>query len=218
MSRFMTRAGVAVLMLPLAACMNMSGLSGTSKYACAAPEGVACESVSGVYANAIHDNLPSQRRGAGEPTQPAPSERPSAEPTSTQERLAPPRPLPPAAALDTSAPTTSSLRSQARYLRLWIKPWEDLDGDLFDQAHVYVQVDLGRWQIDHLRQRIRERYAPLKPPVSAGVSPQRDGSAGPEPSPAWAVEHPTQPPTQAPAGRPAPSLAPSAGGPFGRPQ
>jgi conjugal transfer pilus assembly protein TraV len=218
MSRFLLRAAMAVLMSPLAACMNMSGLSGASKYACAAPEGVACESVSGVYANAIHDNLPSQRRGTGEPTQPAPSERPSSEPTSTQERLAPTRPLPPAAALEASVLTSSSLRSQARYLRLWIKPWEDLDGDLFDQAHVYVQVDLGRWQIEHLRQRIRERYAPLKPPVSAGAPPQRDWSAGPEPSPAWAVEHPTQHPTQAPTGRPAPSLAPPAGGPVGRPQ
>ena len=49
------------LLLPLGACMNMSGLGGDSKYACKAPEGVACDSVSGTYANAVHNNLPSQR-------------------------------------------------------------------------------------------------------------------------------------------------------------
>jgi hypothetical protein len=39
----------------------MSGLSGSSDYACKAPDGVTCDSVSGTYANAIHNNLPSQR-------------------------------------------------------------------------------------------------------------------------------------------------------------
>ena len=47
--------------LVLAGCTSLSGLSGTSDYACKAPEGVTCDSVSGTYANAIHNNLPSQR-------------------------------------------------------------------------------------------------------------------------------------------------------------
>ena len=55
------RIGTLGLLLPLGACMNMSGLGGDSKYACKAPEGVACDSVSGTYANAVHNNLPSQR-------------------------------------------------------------------------------------------------------------------------------------------------------------
>jgi conjugal transfer pilus assembly protein TraV len=62
------------------------------------------------------------------------------------------------------AVTPSPLRTQARILRLWIKPWEDADGDLYDQGYVYVQVDNGQWQIDHVQRQIRDRYAPLKPP------------------------------------------------------
>ena len=74
-------------------------------------------------------------------------------------------------------------------LRLWTKPWEDADGDLWDQGYVYVQVDAGRWQIDHVRQRIRDQYAPLRPP----------------PAPA---------PTALPAGTPPPA-EPEAAGPTG---
>ena len=41
MSTTTLRLCAMALLLPLAACVNMSGLSGGSKYACAAPEGVA---------------------------------------------------------------------------------------------------------------------------------------------------------------------------------
>ena len=61
MKTLVLRIGALCLLLPLGACMNMSGLGGDSKYACKAPEGVACDSVSGTYANAVHNNLPSQR-------------------------------------------------------------------------------------------------------------------------------------------------------------
>ena len=53
-----TALGATVL---LAACTNMSGLSGSSSFACKAPDGVTCDSVSGTYANAVQNNLPSQR-------------------------------------------------------------------------------------------------------------------------------------------------------------
>ena len=58
----------------------------------------------------------------------------------------------------------SPLRSQTRVLRLWFKPWEDADHDLYDQGYVYVQIDNGRWLIDHAQQRIRDAYAPVRPP------------------------------------------------------
>jgi len=48
--------------LTLSSCMSMSGLGGDSKYACKAPDGVTCDSVSGTYANAVANNLPSQRK------------------------------------------------------------------------------------------------------------------------------------------------------------
>ena len=189
MSTTTLRLCAMALLLPLAACVNMSGLSGGSKYACAAPEGVACDSVSGTYANALHENLPSQRTSgtaAGDaaapsrsavPVAPAPARQPLAAPTAAN------------ALAGTGDAPALALRSQARVLRLWTKPWEDADGDLWDQGYVYVQVDTGRWQIDHVRQRIRDQYAPLRPP----------------PAPA---------PTALPAGTPPPA-EPEAAGPTG---
>lgn len=162
------RLAAASLLLPLAGCVSMSGLGGDSKYACAAPEGVACDSVSGTYANAVHNNLPSQQGRSSAPAR----EQPTAPPSGAAMTR---RQMP--SGIENSSSTT--LRSQARVLRLWAKPWEDADGDLWDQGYVYVQVDAGRWQIDHVRQRIRDRYAPLRPPPAAAASPS--GATAPEP-------------------------------------
>jgi len=157
---------IGARLLPLAAalalsgCMSMSGLGGDSKYACKAPDGVTCDSVSGTYANAVANNLPSQRkRQASRSTDQVErqAQRPAAAPRAG---------LPPADG-SSSQEAGSALRAQARYLRLWIKPWEDIDGDLYDQAHVYVQIDQGRWLIDHVQQRIRDAYTPLRPPPAA---------------------------------------------------
>ncbi|KIN88333.1 type IV conjugative transfer system lipoprotein TraV [Thauera sp. SWB20] len=157
MKTLILRIVTACLLLPLGACMNMSGLGGGSKYACKAPEGVACDSVSGTYANALHHNLPSQRARRS----PAARQEESGEraPQATTRAAAP------ATAGDAGPGVAPSpLRSQARVLRLWIKPWEDADGDLYDQGYVYVQVDNGQWLIDHMQRQIRDAYAPLKPP------------------------------------------------------
>jgi conjugal transfer pilus assembly protein TraV len=152
----------------LAGCVNMSGLSGNSSYACKAPEGVTCDSVSGTYANAIHDNLPSQRPRAGaafEPAAPAP----------------PPVRDDNALRVAASLPSPTQLRSSARILRLWFKPWEDADRDLYDQGYVYVQIDAGQWLIDHAQRQIRDAYAPLRPPPrnTSSASEPRNGAALP---------------------------------------
>ena len=72
----------------------------------------------------------------------------------------------------------SPLRSQARVLRLWIKPWEDADGDLYDQGYVYVQVDNGQWLIDHVQRQIRDAYAPLKPPPKSAPDTATESNPG----------------------------------------
>ena len=142
----------------LGGCTSLSGLSGTSDYGCKAPEGVTCDSVSGTYANAIHNNLPSQRArrpaNAGADYGAAPM------------RSAAPVAASAASALTVAAPAalTSPLRSSARILRLWFKPWEDADRDLYDQGYVYVQIDAGQWLVDHARRQIRDAYAPLRAP------------------------------------------------------
>ncbi len=172
-----------VVISSLSGCMSMSGLGGDSKYACKAPDGVTCDSVSGTYANAVANNLPSQRK------------RQSAVNASQAERQAP-KPLVARASLPAAGGSSpqeagSALRSQARYLRLWIKPWEDIDGDLYDQAHVYVQIDQGRWLIDHVQQRIRAAHTPLRPPPAASTAtPANDSSVRSEAAPAIARPSP----------------------------
>lgn len=146
----------------LAGCTSLTGLGGDSHYACKAPEGVACQSVSGTYANvAATGQAAPARADKASPASPPP----------TAGR--PPDPL-----ARPQATAASPLRSASKVLRLWIKPWEDLDGDLFDQGYVYVQVDTGLWLLDHLQRSIRESYAPLRPPVTQpGSREARDGPA-----------------------------------------
>ena len=172
--------------LTLSGCMSMSGLGGDSKYACKAPDGVTCDSVSGTYANAVANNLPSQRK------------RHAATDASPAERQASKSAVPRAGLLAAGGSSTqeagAALRAQARYLRLWVKPWEDIDGDLYDQAHVYVQIDQGRWLIDHVQQRIRDAYTPLRPPPAASsTAPVTKSAARAEAAPAIARPSPLLP-------------------------
>jgi conjugal transfer pilus assembly protein TraV len=144
----------------------MSGLSGSSSFACKAPDGVTCDSVSGTYANAVQNILPSQRPKAAAASSPAAAA--SAVPAV---RSSSPRPAVPA-----MSPTT--LRSSPRVLRLWFKPWEDADHDLYDQGYVYVQIDSGRWLMDHVQRKVRDSYAPLRPPPRTAAEP-KEGAAPP---------------------------------------
>jgi conjugal transfer pilus assembly protein TraV len=48
------------------------------------------------------------------------------------------------------------LRAGPRVLRLWIKPWEDADRDLNGESLVYVQIDNGRWLVDHVQRQARD--------------------------------------------------------------
>ena len=172
MKTLVQRIGALGLLLPLGACMNMSGLGGDSKYACKAPDGVACDSVSGTYANAIHNNLPSQRAQRSTAPRKEASE-------GNPPKSAVPAPSHGAASDADTVVASGPLRSQARLLRLWIKPWEDADGDLYDQGYIYVQVDNGQWLIEHVQRQIRDAYAPLKAPPSLPTNPATEATGEP---------------------------------------
>ncbi len=141
----------------LQGCVSLSGLGGGTRYSCKAPEGTSCTSVSGTYANTA----------SADPATPGP-----AEVSTAPARLAA---LMPRAA---GAAPGAELRRPGRVLRLWIKPWEDTDGDLVDESRIYVQIDRGEWLIDHLpRARATGQQPVLRPPVSSGGP----AAAGPEP-------------------------------------
>jgi conjugal transfer pilus assembly protein TraV len=156
-----TRCAAALCGVLLAGCANITGLDASSEYACQAPLGVQCESVSGTYANALRNSLPAQR------PQRAPSAAPAAATPATTAKAAATRATSAAARAPggvDATPAVQPIRSQPRLLRLWIKPWEDADRDLHDQGYVYVQVDSGRWLVDHAQRQVRDAYAPVRPP------------------------------------------------------
>ena len=156
--------------LALAGCAStLSGVGGVDGYACKAPEGAMCTSVSGIYANSAQ-SMP-------RPATPSAQKLPSNEPVAYGATpMAPGR----------AAAASNSLRSNPRVLRLWIAPWEDADGDLHEQALVHVAVDTGRWLIEHVRPATGSRMDGVAPPVSLTQEPS------PTKAPAEAPQAPTR--------------------------
>jgi conjugal transfer pilus assembly protein TraV len=174
-------SAAAVCVTILSGCSDMTGLGGKSEYACKAPEGVQCNSVSGNYYNSFPSNGGAAIKGA--PTKGTPRATPNSMYTMTKTATIG-NPVQGQPSFEPGA-----LRSQPRVMRLWIKPWEDSDHDLHDQSFVYLQTDPGRWQIAHAQRQIRDAYAPLKPPAPQQASspgtafPSGQASAGAEARP-----------------------------------
>lgn len=143
----------------LAGCTTMSGLDSDSKFACKAPDGVTCTSLSGVYANVVANNNPrSPKKQDAQDDVAAPSR---AQDTS---RI-------------TGNPASSGepIRSKQKVVRVWVAPWEDADGDLHDQSFIYVVTRESEWLIEHNQRRISERYRPTF--VQAGAQPSQPQQA-----------------------------------------
>lgn len=177
-SRFLIAAsGVLVLAAVLPGCA-ITGLDGESKYACKAPEGVRCDSVSGTYDNALQNNLPAQRRSSAPPVDTSPQ----AVPPGSAPRAAPTMlnaSTRPATGDEGAAYLAAPLRAAPRVLRLWIKAWEDADRDLVGESLVYVQVDNGRWLVDHVQRQQREPFVPIRAPRPPAATKTAGAAAGP---------------------------------------
>lgn len=146
----------------LTGCVSMTGLTESSKFACKAPAGTTCTSVSGVYANSSLNNAPSRPASLQVDTSGVPA---------------------PVGA--TAFPVLAAgmpIRSQPRMLRIWMAPWRDEDDTLHDQAYMYVMVDPGKWLVERSRdatvQKTMTRLQPLgKPRTAAASSSQPDQAA-----------------------------------------
>lgn len=152
----------------MAGCASMSGLDAKSDFACKAPDGILCESMSGIYANAVANNLPGQR-----------VTRASAATTQSSSDASP-------GVITSPISSGTPIRSAPLVLRVWVAPWEDSDGDLHDQSYVYLQVDSGKWLIEHNRRRIQDAFRPVRAPA------QTQSSAGPAPAARVKVTPPGQ--------------------------
>lgn len=168
----LARLAAVGLASSLAACSNLSGLGGSSEFQCKAPEGIPCQSISGVHFNERAGNLQSQRppsapsAASGSPIRDTDAPMSDAPVAVSYHR-------PVAAGVPDSAPPLGAIRSEPTVIRIWMAPWEDTDGDLHDQSYVYLQIDSGRWLIEHNRAQIRREFAPQRPtpiPVAAAAS------------------------------------------------
>ena len=157
------RRAILLLLPALSACANMAGLDGKSEFACKAPDGVVCTSVSGVYANTVAGTLPAQQ-GRVAPQHAAIE---SATDSDTKRPTDPPRPYATTSPTSTAPAADTPLLSPPKVLRLWLAPWVDEDGDLHDQAYLYVMWHRGEWQLGHTEAGIRRRFAPIAAPVAA---------------------------------------------------
>jgi conjugal transfer pilus assembly protein TraV len=146
-------AQVTLLTL-LGGCASwMSGLGGSEQLSCKAPEGVICTSVSGVYANAA--NLAAR-------SAPIPGLNVKPAQTDTYQRSVTAAPQ-----MRAPAPSDGVMRSNPRVLRLWVAPWEDGDGDLYEASTVHVLIDNGRWLMDPIRPAPKSRIDAVAPPPGA---------------------------------------------------
>jgi conjugal transfer pilus assembly protein TraV len=139
-----------IRLLPLALAITgcsslMTGLDGQGGFSCKAPDGISCASLSGVYTNAVQNNLPGQR--------PQTNVSKSADSGQVSPRLT-----------KNNLQAGDPLRSAQKVRRVWLAPWEDEDEVLHDQSYFYMVVDAGRWQIDHSRRQATERYRPIMAP------------------------------------------------------
>lgn len=174
-----------VVALMLTGCSSfLSGVGGKDTYACKAPPGAVCTSISGVYANtALGGTRPVRVADQSNATTSGKSSTTTGKPT-PYGAIAPPKSAHAAANSAAQPDTPSPLRSAPRLLRIWIAPWEDSDGDLHEEAYVHAVVDPGRWLVEHVRPTtVRERDGAIAPVPSATPAP--DTRPRDESGPIW---------------------------------
>ncbi len=169
-----------IFALALSGCAStLSGVGGADGYACKAPEGALCTSVSGVYANTAH-GMPKPAKSSEKQFLPA---------IYGATSIAPDR---------SAAVSSGPIRSNPRVLRLWIAPWEDADGDLHEAALVHVVVDTGRWLIEHVRPVLRSRIDGVAAPISTAQDPALVKAPGETPQSPTRLPLPSTGPTSGP--------------------
>lgn len=166
-------------LVSLSACSSMSGLDAQSDFGCAAPEGVSCQSVSGVHANLTAGRLPFQQptgEGAAgtKEGQEAGVADPEAMPTYRKSTTAEMNSVSPRFM---SAPYSGlPIRRPPIVVRLWFAPFKSASGDLHDQKYVFTEVQGGEWLIEATQDEVSKQFRPVYP-LQRSVSSSDEDSA-----------------------------------------
>lgn len=148
----------------MAGCGSMSGLDASSNFSCKAAPGVTCQSISGVHQNAIAGNLPFQKQGDASINANAPDSKSSDEhkpATYGTVKYEDKAKMSPRDMVATSS--GMPVRQPPLVLRVWMAPYEDEAGDLYDQSYFYAMVHSGRWMIEANRSSISNQFRPIYP-------------------------------------------------------
>lgn len=141
---------VSSLVAGLSGCAVFTGLDAKSDFACAAPKGFSCTSMTGVYANINNPDLPKGTKttflGASNPMY-AIRHKPGMDDYGR---------TPITHYQDSGIP----IRTQPQIMRIWIAPWESQDKTFYDQNYVYSVVDQGDWVLTHNKSNIMSAYTP----------------------------------------------------------
>lgn len=152
-----------VLAFLLAGCSSMSGFDAKTSFACKAPDGVRCQSMTGIYANIEAKALSGQRSLSG---------------AKHDEQVTGSA----GSVLGSPISSGTPIHSAPRILRIWFAPWEDADGDLHDQGYVYLTINNGSWLIEHNQRRISDAFQPVRAAVRSdrpGTAPAESASSKP---------------------------------------
>lgn len=196
MRKLTVLSSACLLVLTTAGCGSITGISGETEFACKAPRGVPCTSMSGVYANIRAGTVPGMQppqatepggaapqaantatgpepasHAAGAPRDPLDLSTPATMSTARQAQPGAFARVPPIAMNTPSSGTP--VRTPERVLRIWIAPLEDREGTLHDQRYVYVHVERGQWLLEAFQENGSRAYAPVRRmPSSADRTPE----------------------------------------------
>ena len=129
----MQRRKVTGAVLLMAALLSACGTlpDTTLGHKCGIPDGVGCLSTQEVYNRTVAGDLPGLQTIERAPTDDR--DRNVELPIATDD-----------------APTvirTRALYAPPEELRIWVNQWRDVDGDLHDEAFIYVLVGEGQWLV-----------------------------------------------------------------------
>jgi conjugal transfer pilus assembly protein TraV len=164
----MTRLALVVAVgILLSGCGSLSGIGGSGQYACTAPEGVSCMSVTGLNANVTTRSLPGLQPRADQAQiktgdkQTGVESKPEEQLAYGGARMATEGKVSPS---HMDAPYSGQpIRTPPRVLRIWVAPFEDAEADLHDQKYLYVTVHTGRWVLEANQVNVQRQFRQISP-------------------------------------------------------
>jgi len=158
----------------LSGCTSLSGYDSENEFGCSAPAGVSCKSIRGVYANKKDGNLPSQQARHDETysgeyksstsdytTRTVATDDEFGIPTgkeTTQEKNSHIERKIYLKEVTGQAPKSGDpIYAAPKVVRIWFSPFSDKDGTLHDQSFSYVVVQTGGWDVEHIKDSIKQK-------------------------------------------------------------